>query len=94
MLSVLFTEFFAARFLRSVVGPVLAPLKTLTVTVDSVTETVTSLPVIRDIVDLGDGTDEHPVPGRTPPRGAPPRGAPPRGDGSRDAPQDTSGGER
>jgi hypothetical protein len=50
--SVLFTEFFAARFVRSAAEPLLAPLQQLSVTtdavVDSVTETVTqALPGLR-----------------------------------------------
>jgi uncharacterized membrane protein YgcG len=69
LLSVLFTELFAARFLRSVIGPVLAPLKTLTVTVDSARTTMTALPVIRDIV--GDDDTRRPE-SPTPPRSIPP----------------------
>ncbi|BAH37317.1 MAG TPA: hypothetical protein DGD08_00825 [Gemmatimonas aurantiaca] len=45
--SVLFTEFFAARFVRSAAAPLLAPLETLSATteavVDTVTETVTQV---------------------------------------------------
>lgn len=50
--SVLFTEFFAARFVRSAAAPLLAPLEQLQVTtdavVDSVTETMTyAIPALR-----------------------------------------------
>ncbi len=39
--SVLFTEFFAARFARSVVGPLLVPIERLSETADTVVSTVT-----------------------------------------------------
>lgn len=39
--SVLFTEFFAARFVRSAAAPLLAPLQTLSATTEAVVETVT-----------------------------------------------------
>ena len=38
--SVLFTEFFAARFVRSAVGPLLLPIERLSATADSVVEAV------------------------------------------------------
>lgn len=54
--SVLFTEFFAARFVRSAAEPLLAPLQQLSVTTEAVVESVTE-------------TMTHAIPGwrRTPP---------------------------
>jgi len=40
--SVLFTEFFAARFVRSAVGPLLLPIERLSETADTVVESVSS----------------------------------------------------
>lgn len=68
--SVLFTEFFAARFVRSAVGPLLLPIQRLSATADTVVETMTNLPP-RFFGDHPDAPGNT-LPGQTPPGTTPP----------------------